>query len=231
MHTKLLIIATPESEDWAHYTHTSSLTYHEVNISWSFCHIFTIIYLDSGEHLLWSHISVSAVDFIHKCSSCSSESWPGRMQTVCKLLVLLWLSEKKVVDFTTAKARRSTLIYQWVMRACMGERVSQSSLSGVAIISSFVCGVKTVLLDMLFVLCSCVFTVSCCWVLQEFGDQLQIPFLETSAKNATNVEQAFMMAEEIKKAQGSDTSNTGGGGTNVRITGATQPLNQNDCAC
>lgn len=76
----------------------------------------------------------------------------------------------------------------------------------------------------------------CCWfVLQEFGDQLQIPFLETSAKNATNVEQAFMrMAEEIKKAQGSDTSNTGGGGTNVRITGATQPVNQpkkNDCAC
>ncbi|TRY99280.1 hypothetical protein DNTS_022829 [Danionella cerebrum] len=34
----------------------------------------------------------------------------------------------------------------------------------------------------------------------EFADSLGIPFLETSAKNATNVEQAFMtMAEEIKK--------------------------------
>eukprot|EP00124_Ichthyophonus_hoferi_P000909 Ihof_evm18s39 gene=Ihof_evmTU18s39 len=34
---------------------------------------------------------------------------------------------------------------------------------------------------------------------KEFADQLGIPFLETSAKNATNVEQAFMtMAAEIK---------------------------------
>jgi Ras-related protein Rab-1A len=36
-------------------------------------------------------------------------------------------------------------------------------------------------------------------VLQEFADQLNIPFLETSAKNATNVEQAFLtMAKQIK---------------------------------
>jgi Ras-related protein Rab-1A len=34
---------------------------------------------------------------------------------------------------------------------------------------------------------------------QEFADQLSIPFLETSAKNATNVEQAFLtMAKQIK---------------------------------
>ena len=34
---------------------------------------------------------------------------------------------------------------------------------------------------------------------QEFADQLTIPFLETSAKNATNVEQAFLtMAKQIK---------------------------------
>ena len=33
-----------------------------------------------------------------------------------------------------------------------------------------------------------------------FADEIGIPFLETSAKNATNVEQAFMtMAAEIKK--------------------------------
>lgn len=38
---------------------------------------------------------------------------------------------------------------------------------------------------------------------QEYADQLDIPFLETSAKNATNVEQAFMtMAAEIKNRMG-----------------------------
>jgi Ras-related protein Rab-1A len=35
--------------------------------------------------------------------------------------------------------------------------------------------------------------------LQAFADEIGIPFLETSAKNSTNVEQAFMtMAAEIK---------------------------------
>ena len=35
--------------------------------------------------------------------------------------------------------------------------------------------------------------------MQELADSLEIPFLETSAKNATNVETAFMtMAGEIK---------------------------------
>ncbi len=34
---------------------------------------------------------------------------------------------------------------------------------------------------------------------QEFADTISIPFLETSAKNATNVEQAFLtMAKQIK---------------------------------
>uniref|UniRef100_A0A0K8RFM5 Putative gtpase rab1/ypt1 small g protein superfamily n=1 Tax=Ixodes ricinus TaxID=34613 RepID=A0A0K8RFM5_IXORI len=38
---------------------------------------------------------------------------------------------------------------------------------------------------------------------KEFADHLNIPFLETSAKNATNVEQAFMtMAAEIKNRMG-----------------------------
>lgn len=37
-------------------------------------------------------------------------------------------------------------------------------------------------------------------VAKEFADGLNIPFLETSAKNATNVEQAFLtMARQIKE--------------------------------
>lgn len=37
------------------------------------------------------------------------------------------------------------------------------------------------------------------WMCQAFADEIGIPFMETSAKNATNVEQAFMaMAAAIK---------------------------------
>jgi Ras-related protein Rab-1A len=46
-------------------------------------------------------------------------------------------------------------------------------------------------------------------ILQEYANQLGIPFLETSAKNATNVEQAFMtMAAEIKNRVGPPSSAT-----------------------
>lgn len=63
--------------------------------------------------------------------------------------------------------------------------------------------------------------------LQEFADQLQIPFLETSAKNATNVEQAFMtMAAEIKRAQGPDNGHVTPGNTVLRITPSSQPMHQ-----
>ncbi|CAO3671673.1 unnamed protein product [Umbelopsis vinacea] len=41
---------------------------------------------------------------------------------------------------------------------------------------------------------------------KEFADSLTIPFLETSAKNSTNVEQAFLtMAKQIKDRMGSAT--------------------------
>jgi Ras-related protein Rab-1A len=44
--------------------------------------------------------------------------------------------------------------------------------------------------------------------LQEFADSLGIPFLETSAKNASNVEQAFLtMARQIKERMGTTTVN------------------------
>jgi len=46
---------------------------------------------------------------------------------------------------------------------------------------------------------------------KEYADQLGIPFLETSAKNATNVEQAFMtMAAEIKNRVGPAAANQTG---------------------
>jgi Ras-related protein Rab-1A len=38
---------------------------------------------------------------------------------------------------------------------------------------------------------------------KDYADSISIPFLETSAKNATNVEQAFLtMAAEIKSRYG-----------------------------
>ncbi|KAI6622980.1 GTP-binding protein of the rab [Pyricularia oryzae] len=43
---------------------------------------------------------------------------------------------------------------------------------------------------------------------KEFADSLGIPFLETSAKNANNVEQAFLtMARQIKERMGTTTTN------------------------
>ncbi|KAI6248905.1 GTP-binding protein ypt1 [Erysiphe necator] len=45
-------------------------------------------------------------------------------------------------------------------------------------------------------------------VAKEFADSLGIPFLETSAKNANNVEQAFLtMARQIKERMGTTTAN------------------------
>jgi Ras-related protein Rab-1A len=54
---------------------------------------------------------------------------------------------------------------------------------------------------------------------KEFADQLEIPFLETLAKNATNVEQAFMtMAAEIKNRMGPLASaSRGEGGQGQRV--------------
>jgi Ras-related protein Rab-1A len=44
--------------------------------------------------------------------------------------------------------------------------------------------------------------------MQEFADSLGIPFLETSAKNASNVEQAFLtMARQVKERMGTTTAN------------------------
>jgi len=53
---------------------------------------------------------------------------------------------------------------------------------------------------------------------KDFADGLNIPFLETSAKNAVNVEQAFMtMASEIKARVGPQYSEADKGGPRVNI--------------
>uniref|UniRef100_A0A8C0JPL3 RAB1B, member RAS oncogene family n=1 Tax=Canis lupus dingo TaxID=286419 RepID=A0A8C0JPL3_CANLU len=54
-------------------------------------------------------------------------------------------------------------------------------------------------------------------IAKEFADSLGIPFLETSAKDAANVEQAFMtMAAEIKKRMGPGAA-SGGERPNLKI--------------
>lgn len=64
---------------------------------------------------------------------------------------------------------------------------------------------------------------------QEFADSLAIPFLETSAKNATNVEQAFMtMAAEIKKRMGPGAT-AGGDKPNLKIEST--PVRQSGGGC
>ncbi|CAI5525887.1 unnamed protein product [Closterium sp. Naga37s-1] len=65
-----------------------------------------------------------------------------------------------------------------------------------------------------------------------FADEIGIPFLETSAKNATNVEQAFMtMAAEIKNRMASQPAlGNKGGGQTVR-PGESRPLQQNSNCC
>lgn len=64
-----------------------------------------------------------------------------------------------------------------------------------------------------------------------YADELNIPFLETSAKNATNVEQAFMtMAAEIKKRMASQPA-MGAGPRSTVTPGRGQAVNQKSSGC
>lgn len=59
---------------------------------------------------------------------------------------------------------------------------------------------------------------------KEFADQLGIPFLETSAKNSTNVEQAFLtMAAEIKNRMGPGSGGMGGPSPGAGLPGSINP--------
>ncbi|THG01581.1 hypothetical protein TEA_029761 [Camellia sinensis var. sinensis] len=63
-----------------------------------------------------------------------------------------------------------------------------------------------------------------------FADELGIPFLETSAKDSINVEQAFLtMAGEIKKKMGSQPNANKKSPGNVQIKG--QPIQQKSNCC
>ncbi|KAL0913821.1 hypothetical protein M5K25_017311 [Dendrobium thyrsiflorum] len=63
-----------------------------------------------------------------------------------------------------------------------------------------------------------------------FADEIGIPFMETSAKNATNVEQAFMaMAADIKNRMASQPAMNSARPPTVQIRG--QPVNQKNSCC
>jgi len=70
-------------------------------------------------------------------------------------------------------------------------------------------------------------------VAKEFSDQLNIPFLETSAKNATNVEQAFLtMAKQIKDRIGTTTITPGTQKQTVKVgPGTSVPQQQSGGCC
>jgi Ras-related protein Rab-1A len=65
-----------------------------------------------------------------------------------------------------------------------------------------------------------------------FADEIGIPFLETSAKNATNVEQAFMtMAAEIKNRMASQPAlSSASKPNNVQLRGQTIPQKNGCCS-
>ena len=57
---------------------------------------------------------------------------------------------------------------------------------------------------------------------KEYADGLGIPFLETSAKNATNVEEAFltMAGELIRLREANQTSKPSSGSSGIKLSGA-----------
>jgi len=67
-------------------------------------------------------------------------------------------------------------------------------------------------------------------VAKEFSESLGVPFLETSAKSATNVEQAFMtMASEIKNRMASAPATKAGNQTSLPIGKSAQPVKSQGC--
>ena len=66
--------------------------------------------------------------------------------------------------------------------------------------------------------------------LQEFADHLGVPFLETSAKSATNVEQAFIaMAAEIKNRMANAPTSKLGNTTALPVGRSAQTAKSQGC--
>ena len=64
----------------------------------------------------------------------------------------------------------------------------------------------------------------------EFAGSVSIPFLETSAKNASNVEEAFMrMASEIKKRMATAPSMSEGNKSKITVSGKTESVKTSSC--
>ncbi|KAH9890492.1 GTP-binding protein ypt1 [Cubamyces lactineus] len=71
-------------------------------------------------------------------------------------------------------------------------------------------------------------------IAKEFADSLSIPFIETSAKNSTNVEEAFtLMAKTIRDDLDTQTEDTGGSKSNSITPGRSlsQEGESGGCAC
>ncbi|KAF8797877.1 GTP-binding protein ypt1 [Phlegmacium glaucopus] len=69
-------------------------------------------------------------------------------------------------------------------------------------------------------------------VAKEFAEQLGITFLETSAKNATNVEQAFLlMAKQIKDRMGSSSTPSGAAKSSTVTPGQNVQSQQSSGCC
>jgi len=68
---------------------------------------------------------------------------------------------------------------------------------------------------------------------KEFADSISIPFLETSAKEATNVEQAFLtMAKQIKDRMGSSVANMAGNKSQIKLQpGTSVPKQESSGGC
>lgn len=65
----------------------------------------------------------------------------------------------------------------------------------------------------------------------EYAKSLNIPFLETSAKNATNVEQAFVTMAERMKNRKVTSSLSADGVTNVNLQFSSRPANKSKSDC
>jgi len=67
---------------------------------------------------------------------------------------------------------------------------------------------------------------------KEYAKQLEIPFLETSAKANTNVEQSFItMASEIKNSMPTNSGPSPGTGANKVLVGQGAPIKNQDSGC